>query len=351
VTAEPKDVCQATPHPAGHLEPSASSGTFQERQKVLFIMGMTRSGSTVLDNVLGEIDGFFSAGEVRLMWKRGVRERRICGCGSPVLACPVWREVLARAYGADDLDRIAAYAEASIRTQRRAVRIHHTWGLLRRDPEAGAREGFLSGGYLGVMSALYRSIGDVTGARVVIDSSKRPSDAALLRLVPGLDVYVVHLVRDPRAVAYSWRRTRGQPDPGGPSHLSRNGAMHSTSRWIYRNLAAEAVTRAVPSDRALDLRYEGFISDPKETLRSIKRFMNEEGAGPTFSDDRTIELRTNHTVSGNPSRFRTGAVRLIDDGEWRERQRPGHRAIATAVALPLLRRYGYTVRVPDACRE
>ncbi len=329
------------------LELTASSGEARKRQKVLFIMGMTRSGSTVLDNVLGEIDGFFSAGEVRLIWKRGVLERRRCGCGSLVMECTVWREVLARAYGNDDLRPIDAQAWDAIRTQRSAVRIRHTWGLLRRVPIALRRECLLRG-YLAIVAELYQSIGAVTGASVIIDSSKRPSDAALLRLVPGLDLYVVHLVRDPRAVAYSWRRTRGQPDPNGPAHLSRNGTIHSTTRWVYRNVAAEAVMRTVPSDRVFQLRYESFIAHPKECMRSIMRFVNEEGGGPILSDERTVELRTNHTVSGNPSRFRTGTVRLTDDGEWRGRQPRRHRAVATAVALPLLRRYGYSVRPPDA---
>jgi len=198
--------------------------------------------------------------------------------------------------------------------------------------------------YASLVAPLYRSIGATTGASVIIDSSKRPSDAALLRLVPGLDVYVLHLVRDPRAVAYSWRRTREQPDPNGPATLSRNGTIHSTTRWMYRNAAAEAVLRQFRSDRVFQLRYESFVADPQETVRSMMRFLEEEGPGPRFLDDRSVELQTNHTVSGNPSRFRIGAVRLTDDREWERRQRRRHRITATAVALPFLRRYGYPVR-------
>ena len=38
-----------------------------ERVKVLYIVGMGRSGSTILANSLGEVDGFFSAGEICYM--------------------------------------------------------------------------------------------------------------------------------------------------------------------------------------------------------------------------------------------------------------------------------------------
>ena len=329
-------------HGTSPFELTASRAYVRKRQKVLFIMGMTRSGSTVLDNVLGEIEGFFSAGEVRLIWKRGVRESRSCGCGLPVLDCPVWREVLADAYGNDSRRTLDAKADAALRTQRTAVRIRHTWGLLRRNPKALPPERLRE--YVSTVAPLYRSIGAMTGASVIIDSSKRPPDAALLRLVPGLDVYVVHLVRDPRAVAYSWRRTKEQPDPNGPASLSTNGTVHSTTRWIYRNVAAEAVIRTLPSDRVFQLRYESFVAHPGATVRSMMRFLEEEGPGPVFRDERSVELRTNHTVSGNPSRFRIGAVRLTDDGEWKVRQRKRHRIVATAVTLPLLRRYGYPVR-------
>ena len=46
---------------------------------VLYIAGTGRSGSTVLANILGEVDGVFAAGEVRYLWQRGLKEGRLCG--------------------------------------------------------------------------------------------------------------------------------------------------------------------------------------------------------------------------------------------------------------------------------
>ena len=51
------------------------------RTRVLVIGGWGRCGSTLLDMLLGEIDGFVSAGEVRELWLRGCVEDRPCGCG------------------------------------------------------------------------------------------------------------------------------------------------------------------------------------------------------------------------------------------------------------------------------
>ena len=64
--------------------------------KVLSILGPGRSGTTILGNILGEVPGFFAAGEVRFVWQRGLIERRPCGCGMPVPDCSVWSAVLRR---------------------------------------------------------------------------------------------------------------------------------------------------------------------------------------------------------------------------------------------------------------
>jgi hypothetical protein len=62
-------------------------------------------------------------------------------------------------------------------------------------------------------------------------------------------------------------------------------------------------------------------------------------------DERTVMLDANHTIAGNPSRFSSGRLELRDTGEWRTQQDRIARWLATAVAMPYLRRYGYSLRV------
>ena len=68
---------------------------------------------------------------------------------------------------------------------------------------------------------LYRAIATVTGARVIVDSSKLPSYLAVLRGVDGLDVRTVHLVRDPRAAAFSWQRAKALTDGARRATMER----------------------------------------------------------------------------------------------------------------------------------
>ncbi len=300
-------------------------------------MGMTRSGSTILANVLGELDGFFAAGELRLLWKRSMLEPRECGCGALVSECSLWRRVVEDVV--DHQEKEDINPRELVSWQRRTIRLRHTWRLLRRDPGDVPSAGRLD--FSGLVAPVFRSLADHTEARIIVDSSKRPSDAALLRLIPELDVYFIHLIRDPRAVAYSWRRLKSIVERSGPAHMAQHGPVHSTLRWAYRNLAARAVARRAGGRRVMTLRYESFVARPRAVIESIVRFVGEEGAELPFVDDRAVVLDRNHVLSGNPIRFTTGAVRLADDSEWLDRQSLFDRAASTAIAFPLLRVYGY----------
>jgi hypothetical protein len=309
----------------------ADAPATRDRVKVVYILAWGRSGSTILDNVLGEVDGFFSAGEIRFLWVRGVTKGWRCGCGRPVVECEVWASVLSElsAGGAD----LEAEAKAVERLQNTVARVRHSGRLLKPsqeladDPEVAR--------YASLLSRLFRSTAATTGARVIVDSSKRPSDAAMLTHVPGVDLYVVHLVRDPRAVAHSWSKKNYR--------VGRHGVVKSKLSWVSWNLAGEAVRRRLRK-RALLVRYEDFAQDPRKVIRDIVRLAGEDPAAAPALDGNRVDLSPNHTVSGNPSRFRTGAIEVRPDDRWRHELSAPRWWAATLLALPLLGRYGYPLR-------
>lgn len=319
----------------------------ESKLKVLYLVGWGRSGSTIIDNSLGAVDGVFSAGELHYIWRRGILERRRCGCGQPIVGCDLWTRTLHDAYGDCDLMELAG---EMVGLQQEWVRVRHTWRLLRhRRPIV--QPGL--GGYLTRLGELYGAIVRVTGARLVVDSSKRPSDAAALRLIEGIEPYFVHLVRDPRAVAFSWQRRKVQPDRGAPAEMVRHSTARSGVNWMLWNLAAESLRRRLPG-RSLLIRYEDFVADPRAMLQSMLALADEDPSTLPLEDGHTVRLTRNHTVSGNPSRFATGPVRVREDSEWRVAQSATARRLTTALCMPLLRRYDYPVRVRrpgEAARE
>src|ERR671917_415322 len=98
-------------------------GPHGQELKVLFVMGWGRSGSTVLDNVLNELDGFTSLGELHYLWLRGLVKDHKCGCRQLVPKCELWSQVLAQPFGDGRLSDVDPAEVVS--WQEQTVRMRH----------------------------------------------------------------------------------------------------------------------------------------------------------------------------------------------------------------------------------
>ena len=301
--------------------------------KVLSITGYTRSGSTLLDTILGSIQGFFSTGELHYLWERGLVQGRRCGCGELIPRCPTWSAILANAFpeGTPAPERVIALQE-------RCARTRHTPRLL--SAEEGREQNPALSAYVDVMRRLYAGIAVTTGASVIVDSSKRPSDAAIARLVPGVSAYAVHLVRDPRAVVHSWSRTKAELDRPWATSMPKQSLLFTTFGWAELNAMSELVRRRY-RDRATLIRYEDLARAADGYVARILDVVEESGrARPVIRADR-VRVAANHTVSGNPGRFHTGVLSIRPDDEWRSATSGPRHAAITILTMPLLLRYGY----------
>lgn len=299
--------------------------------KVLYIAGWGRSGSTILDNILGEVDGFFTGGELHQIWDRGLLQNRPCGCGAPFRECELWTRILREAFGdpgALDVHRIVAEGQTALRTR-------HLPTLAARGPVAGRA-------YLDATARLYEGIAHVTGAEVIVDSSKLPSYGYVLGSLPDVELSVVHLVRDPRATSWSWLRRKPMPDASGVRPMTRHHPAHNAVMWNVTNSAVRLLRRD-RRDRVLLVRYEDFVQEPRRWSERVLELVGEGGRALPFVDDSAVQLSSNHTVSGNPSRFATGLVQLKPDDEWRTGMHRRDKVLVTALTTPLLSRYGYPV--------
>ena len=299
--------------------------------RVLYMGGTGRSGSTLLARILDRVDGVFAAGELRYVWQRGVLEDRLCGCGEPFSSCPFWTEVMDRAFGG----RGEVDAQQVIADQRALTRLRQVPRIL----TTGGRPA--PGDYLRTLSALYRAVADVAGCELVVDSSKLPSYGFVLAQVPDLDVRFVHLVRDPRGTAYSWSRTKSQPD--GDRDMQRMSVLKSSSLWLAWNASATALFRD-PS-RYCMIRYEDLVARPRDFVDQILDFAGHTGNGTPFVGERTVSLERSHTVAGNPNRLEAGRVELREDHAWTTALGRSRRTLVTAVTTPLLGRFDYPLVV------
>jgi Sulfotransferase family len=303
---------------------------------VLFVVGSGRSGSTLLDLLLGQIGGFFSTGELHSLWWAGILEGRRCGCGLSVNDCPVWRGVIARS-SADGLPRSDALRvtrlQRSVPGPVGAWFLAHGRGRPREDLDRYGRR----------LVETYRGIAEASGARVVVDSSKHPGVGALLPRLAGIRPFFVHLVRDPRGVAHSWRRRKPATDRYGTLEMERFYAGASAGRWVLEQAAGRALCRANPGS-SLEMRYEDLARDPTREVGRILAMVGEDPSRAAVLGADHVDLQTTHTVSGNPVRLQAGPVQIAMDDEWRTGMPPIRRWLVTALTLPLLLRYRYPIR-------
>jgi sulfotransferase family protein len=308
------------------------------RTRVLYIGGAGRSGSTLLERALSELPGVVASGELRVLWRALLTSDRRCACGDEVSACPFWQEVGQRAFGGWR----APHLSSLLALQRSVDRHRQLPRLVGRSisPPPGVEP--LSASWATVL----RSIAETASARLVIDSSKYPVHAAVLRRSEELDLRVVHLVRDPRGVAHSWAK-RGilKPDStDGRTYMHVFGHGRSAVEWITYNLAFQRIRNL--GTPTLLLRYESFVRDPVEALSRTLTFagLPFEPANLSFlaGDRITLGRREQHAIGGNPDRFQGETSILLElDDAWRRDMPAFRRGQVSLLAWPLMRRYGY----------
>jgi hypothetical protein len=299
--------------------------------KVLYIIGKGRSGSTLLGAALDAVPEYFGVGELHFVWRRGYVEGRKCGCGEPIPECPVWSEAAAKA--SIDPEQVADWHDEIYRWRSvpRALRTRFIddWPALQ--------------GYAEASRAVYQAVAEVTGARVLVDTSKWATAPGPLGLIPGIEAHVVQLVRDSRAVANSWQRRRTQYDLEEPRQMPRFGPISSSVSWMARNWTATRARRRL-RPRSMLVRYEGFTTDPQKVIEHITRMVDEPADLSGVIRDGTITLPPNHTAAGNPARFRTGVIEIRPDVGWHTEMSTGSRAVVTAMTWPGLLQYRYPLR-------
>jgi hypothetical protein len=300
--------------------------------RVVFIGGSGRCGSTLLDLILGQVDGFHSAGELRQIWGRGFLGDQRCGCGRPFRSCPFWAAAAARAFGGFD----GVDAGGIRRLQRSVDRMWQLPQLLR--PWPGAFRHRMTR-YTEALGEMVRAMASVSGAHTIVDSSKAASHALLLRAIPDVEVVVVHLVRDSRAVAHSWRRRRPRLEiHWEPREMPRLSPVRSALEWDAMNLSVEWTRRAgLPYHR---IRYEDLAVRPEETLGALLAQLSAPRP-PGISSAGELAVGENHTVSGNPERFVRDRLVIRPDLEWERAMGRTSRTVVSALTWPIMARYGY----------
>jgi hypothetical protein len=294
--------------------------------RVVYIAGYGHSGSTILNIVLGQHPEVMGAGELVRLASAASSGEEFCSCGEPLTDCRLWRAVVRRWAAAVGEDPIGVYAQLQQSCERSAPAAlpAGTWDR-----------------YGHYTRKLLTAIHDVSGKAVIVDSSKLPARALALSRVPGIDLRILHVVRDGRGVAWSLRRQLAKnPRAGVQTAKRKRSVLRTGLLWMIANLAAERAARAIDPSRVARVRYEGFVTDPAGALRAMGESIGVDlsSVTPDLADGQA--LAPGHVMSGNRARM-ADSLHLKPDFDWRGQLPRWQRRLFEAAYWPVLRRYGY----------
>ncbi|MED5329883.1 MAG: sulfotransferase [Planctomycetota bacterium] len=267
--------------------------------KVFYLVGDSRSGSTLLQHLLALQEGVHALGEVRRMGAMA-QSGEPCACGETLLACPYWTQI------AKDLGVEVEQIVTEIPREKENWR----GGFFREI--ASLKMGRLSPPGLQPRSAravadqcagIYRATSEKSGDGVLVDSSKDPDHFLhLMARLPGL-IKPVFLLRDGRGIVWS-RMQRA----GVEVDQAINGFL-----WMCRLISW--ARRAVPASARLDVRYEDVCQDPEA---EVARILEESGV---LKGDVLVDLKRlpkeRHDLGGSPSFLKKRPSKIALDERWR----------------------------------
>src|SRR5262249_35579390 len=162
----------------------------------------------------------------------------------------IWSGIFGRLYGHVPLSE----AFGPGRDHYRFLRLQDLWRLTTHTGQQRFLQ--LAAGHAREALDVYQAIANETDTHTIVDSSKSPSRTYLISKIPELDVYIIHLVRDARAVAFSGRRKK--PDPSLPNSYLHfpSSPVNVTIRWI---LSHQVERLCKTPGRYLMIRYEDFV--------------------------------------------------------------------------------------------
>ncbi|RDH81030.1 MAG: hypothetical protein DIZ80_12980 [endosymbiont of Galathealinum brachiosum] len=302
------------------------------KQKVLYIAAHSRSGSTILDRVLSQVEGGFSVGELRNIWLRSFGENQLCGCSNKFNECDIWKNIV------DDSNLDKKYANQIHKLSRdvdRFKKIPQIWFPFLRDIQFNKK----MNEYHAALETIYSSIENVVAPEFIIDSSKNSSYAMHLMNLDNIDLHVIHLVRDSRAVAFSRLRKKKRPEiHWKDEYMAVTPAYKTALQWNVMNYSMDIMKSRCSYSL---VKYEDFMQEPTSTISNILADAGLHNKDLSFIKGRKINLAVDHTVSGNPMRFKVGDIELRSDDQWVSRLSKLNNNIVTLLTYFRLKKYGY----------
>jgi len=285
---------------------------------LVYIASTGYSGSTLLESILGSNASVLNLGEIYKLsyWP-------VCSCGAPLRDCVFWQELERRLRQPPDCGgtRLQDWHIQGRRSRARFESRLHDAFIALGGPESLGFFGAISPEIRGFSDGcrraltLFENAAGMTGASVIVDSSKDPLLLKHFYALAPHKLRVIHLVRDARAVSHSFVKNFGRD---GTAYIAEGSGAQPTlaqaaEYWRTRNQKIRIASWRIPKEQRMVIHYEDLCLKREESATALSRFIGEKIVIPE-----TIHLKQQHSIAGNPMRQEEPSIQVRLSEGWRE---------------------------------
>jgi len=259
--------------------------------RVIYIAGYGRSGSTILDILLSQSDQISGFGELTNLMENGWINNEYCSCGDRINECKFWAKIK-KSWEESSPISVNEY----IILQKRYLNKYSIIKLLKNSIFKSKKfKKFEESTIL-----LYKLLSKNSDKSYIIDSSKSPIRMYALKIM-DINIDVIHLVRDGRAVANSLKRPLKKDLKKGIQEDINSKTVYKTIlAWMFSNMLVRILSNKL---NYLVVRYEDLINDGERTIKNIEKKL-DINLQPTINKIRNNEvLNKEHIAAGNRLRM------------------------------------------------
>jgi hypothetical protein len=265
---------------------------------LIYIAADSRSGSTLLDLLIGNHSQIISVGELRQLHAH-FNGNLTCTCDTLFSQCPFW----------NDVEQSLKVSSKSLKTMQtlipKSVSVIQDINYflpnfilrpLSKKLSSLTQNIKIAQNNLDVIDAICKT----SGVQYIVDSSKVFKFGRLYNLLRPSSTKTIFLARDGRGVCYSRQKD-------GMSFRS------SSKVWAAGQIKFLLLKLCIPRNNKLTVFYEQLCENPGQEMQRICQFI-----GVPFEPNCIELIKTDrHNVCGNPMRFETAETKIKLDEKWK----------------------------------
>jgi hypothetical protein len=277
-----------------------------KKQKInlIYIASNGRSGSTLLDMLIGKHNKCCTLGEFQILPIDLKHNTQPCGCGESVKECIFWSDIYLEnkvILDSGSISRFRYFGAGKVLRWKELKDIFSNKKSKNYEIEQYGQENYI------VLDAVMNKINKRKKINFLVDASKDPYRLSWLAQSGFFNISVLHIIKQPEAFVHSMQKQE-------KSKLKKLKITFRMSiRWILENSIIKKVCRKyISDDNYLKIRYEDLA---QHTQPELKRIFSELGLQYDFDILQDGFFHENHAISGNQMRFKTSTIKL--DEKWK----------------------------------